>query len=442
MSPSPISIREVDDIGALKATYLISSPEASAGTPPVTIVDSLQAFSSSIAGLLSSRAVLQGVGVGDATASPTAALLLNVLQESMGRIATILFAHRLECKMYRLAADIFNDSAIVMDCLSPMFPKPMRVGVLSLSSVLRAMCGVAAGSSKASLSAHFARWGNLAELNAKDSSQETVISLMGMLVRPILGFLESISGLILTQQVGSLVVSRVTSTLATWAALILLLTIHITTNYFAVRAVNMTTLNRQRANIVFSTIFDENRTLTPSQAAHQERIFERDGVLRWKASPASLGSCRIGVSFQYMVQLIASSESCTSDGQSIVAALLHLFEREEYILWFNPTRKRGAIVLKTNATAASQLKAWSHALIVAQILRLGEWKSKTGIDQFILQPATRAHGLVLLILRETLTEHSENFDARLERLRNAGWDVDIPSLQTKPGRRFDIRKQE
>ena len=70
--------------------------------------------------------------------------------------------------MYRLAADIFNDSAMVLDCLSPALPKTgvMRVGLLGLSSVLRALCGVAAGSSKASLSAHFARWDNLAELNA------------------------------------------------------------------------------------------------------------------------------------------------------------------------------------------------------------------------------------------------------------------------------------
>ena len=90
----------------------------------------------------------------------------------MGRIATILFAHRLgtslepECKMYRLAADVFNDTAMIFDCLSPALPKAPRVILLSLSSVLRALCGVAAGSSKASLSAHFAKWGNLGELNA------------------------------------------------------------------------------------------------------------------------------------------------------------------------------------------------------------------------------------------------------------------------------------
>lgn len=68
--------------------------------------------------------------------------------------------------MYRLAADIFNDTAMILDCLSPALPKVPRVILLSFSSVLRALCGVCAGSSKASLSAHFARWGNLGELNA------------------------------------------------------------------------------------------------------------------------------------------------------------------------------------------------------------------------------------------------------------------------------------
>lgn len=38
--------------------------------------------------------------------------------------------------------------------------------LLSGSSICKSLCGVAAGSSKASLSAHFAKMGNLAELNA------------------------------------------------------------------------------------------------------------------------------------------------------------------------------------------------------------------------------------------------------------------------------------
>lgn len=109
----------------------------------------------------------------------------------MGRIATILFAHRLgtalepECKMYRLAADVFNDTAMILDCLSPAFPKPIRVLVLSFSSVLRSLCGVCAGSAKASLSAHFARKGNLGEVNAVSFRKHTGFVSLGCSTRSV-----------------------------------------------------------------------------------------------------------------------------------------------------------------------------------------------------------------------------------------------------------------
>lgn len=70
--------------------------------------------------------------------------------------------------MYRLLADILNDAAMMLDVLSPAVPEVggMRVGVLVVASVLRALCGVAAGSAKGCLSAHFARGGNLGEVAA------------------------------------------------------------------------------------------------------------------------------------------------------------------------------------------------------------------------------------------------------------------------------------
>ncbi|EFQ98686.1 DUF647 domain-containing protein [Nannizzia gypsea CBS 118893] len=386
-----------------------------------------------------SPVIQSSVGVGDATASPTAALLLNVLQESMGRIATILFAHRLgtslepECKMYRLAADLLNDSAIVLDCMSPAFPKPVRVGLLSLSSVLRALCGVAAGSSKASLSAHFARWGNLGELNAKDSSQETVISLFGMLV-------------------GSVVVSYISSPLATWIALILLLIVHLGTNHAAVRAVKMTTLNRQRANIVFSYLFEDDRVLTPAQASEEERIFETDGVLRWKAkATGTLGICQIGVSLEQLLLLLPEQVNTNAQGSSQkpdttmvgastgLSALLELFKEEEYILYFSPAARRGAIVLKAGATPQAQLKAWSHALLVSRHLAREEHDTAACINekqggQGELSPPVS----ILSILRDTLREHTRTFVDRVKRLEHAGWQTDIASLETKPGRRVHV----
>ncbi len=54
--------------------------------------------------------------------------------------------------------------------------------------MLRALCGFAAGGSKAALTMHFAqpangsRQGDIGDLSAKDGSKETVLALVGMLV--------------------------------------------------------------------------------------------------------------------------------------------------------------------------------------------------------------------------------------------------------------------
>lgn len=83
---------------------------------------------------------------------------------------------------------------------------------------------------------------------------------------------------------GSMVVSYISTPLATWVSLIILLTIHLGTNYLAVRSVSMRTINRQRANIIFnkymSSRHGSRRMLIPEEVSQLERIFEWDGVLR------------------------------------------------------------------------------------------------------------------------------------------------------------------
>ncbi|KAJ5309188.1 hypothetical protein N7508_004567 [Penicillium antarcticum] len=447
---------------------------------PYQVFDSLQAFCSSIAGLLSSRAVLQGVGVGNADASPTSALLLHILQDISGRIATILFAHRVgtalepECKTYRLAADVFNDIAMIMDCLSPMVPAGMmRVTVLSTAGVLRALCGVAGGSSKASLSAHFARWGNLAELNAKDSSQETVISLFGMLV-------------------GSVVISHINSFTTTWIALLLLLALHLSMNYAAVRAVQMTSLNRQRANITFSALLDSDASLanklslnsmsasavtskltifTPADVAYHERIFHRDGALRWTShsstststSTEHLGSAQIGLALSSFFGTSTNGIKTTMP----VNQLTSLFSKESYLLYLTPSSQSQApkrtwnasILLKRNCSIIDQLKAWTHALLAARILmqmdsskqsqaeiERGRSKERGRINRGRKDssPGDAADlsgsGPTLDVLERTLSclNAESRFEGYLVRLRDAGWNLDIAALETRGGRRVSV----
>ncbi|KAJ5944841.1 hypothetical protein N7516_005009 [Penicillium verrucosum] len=390
------------------------------------------------------------VGVGNANASPTSALLLHILQDISGRIATICFAHRVgtalepECKTYRLAADVFNDVAMILDCLSPGVPAgPPRVIVLSTAGVLRALCGVAGGSSKASLSAHFAKWGNLAELNAKDSSQETVISLFGMLV-------------------GSVVISHITSFSTTWLLLILL-ALHLSMNYAAVRAVQMTSLNRQRANIVFSALLDSDRglaleldldpttptpsekkvtLLTPAQVSKHERIFHRDGALQWTQHSSThttttthdLGSAQIGVSMSTFLGGPGSGNNNTSFQHTLpLQRVAAVFANELYILFLVPlsntdgnAKWHASILLKRGCAVEHQLKAWTHALLAARVL------ARITMGSSVDAVLTVVEGTLALLN----TDH--RFETYLTGLSGVGWDVDIAALETRGGRRVDI----
>lgn len=380
------------------------------------IYNSLQAFSSSIAGLLASRAVLQGLGVGDQQASATNAMLLTVLQESMGRVATIVFAHRVgtaiepECKMYRLLADVLNDAAMVFDCLSPLLPKLIRVPLLGASSVFRAMCGVAGGSSKATLSAHFAEADNIGELSAKDSSQETVVSLLGMWV-------------------GGVVVSHATSTIATWIWLLLLLVVHLSMNYMAVKSVSMRSINRQRASIIFSSLLDNGPAPTPDQVSRQEHIFENSEVLRWKGSRA-LGKCEMGVSFDSLIRRIGNRHHKTGSVQGFrvnVTDFLDVFANEQYLLWIDAGKRRALIVLCKDATVHTQIKAWSHALRAMQCI---------GTTTKIKLPDSE----ILDLIQTTLKEHNVVFEAWISQLQSTGWNTSTPAIEIGRGNRIALEK--
>ncbi|GJN83961.1 hypothetical protein PLIIFM63780_007512 [Purpureocillium lilacinum] len=228
--------------------------------------DSLQAFFSTITSLLANRALLQGLGVGDANSSATYAMLLTVLKDATSRIATIIFAHRFglviepEAKKYRFLADLFNDSAFFLELFSPYFGSFGKAAALCVGEALRAVCGVAAGASKAALSAHFAQQDNLSELNAKEASQETAIGLIGLLV-------------------GTIIVHLVENQTVVLVMMVVLVYMHLRMNLKGVRAVQLKTLNKQRASILFEWYQTMGYVLTPMKVAEMESILFWNGKI-------------------------------------------------------------------------------------------------------------------------------------------------------------------
>lgn len=263
-------------------------------------------------------------------------------------------------------------------------------------------------------------------------------------------------------QTGSLIITHITSPITTWLTLLLLLTLHLSLNYLAVRSVQMTTLNRQRANILFSTLLGSDpallfltlgggigsqsqpetdiqeekkkwNLLTPAQVSNQELIFERDGILKWYSNKAgqviTLGYANIGIPINQFLN---------STDPNLLPNLTTIFTDESYILYLSSVTTIGTatkvkwtahILLKQTSTPRSQLKAWMHGLLAARV-----------ISSFPVNEKGEDNDKVLRVLEQTLTflNHGGRFEEYLSALKECGWELDVASLETRPGRRVSI----
>ncbi|CAG2101864.1 unnamed protein product [Medioppia subpectinata] len=148
------------------------------------IWDSIQAFASSIMNNLGTHAVLKGVG--DSSATVLAATITWLLRDGTSMSGRILFAYiqssklDSDCKKWRLFADLINDLSILIDLLSPYFSQYFLY-MQCFSGVLKSLVGTAGGATRAALTQHQSRRNNLADVSAKDGSQETLVNLTALI---------------------------------------------------------------------------------------------------------------------------------------------------------------------------------------------------------------------------------------------------------------------
>lgn len=222
--------------------------------------DTVQAFASSISGSLATSAVLKGVGVGDETATPLAASITWLLRDGCGMVGRILFAARIgtqldyDCKKWRLFADVLNDMAMLIEILTPKFGKEFTLPVLCCASISRSLVGVAGGATKAAVAQHQAKSGNMADLNAKDGSQETMINLIALIINLIiLPWLSNYPGFV-------------------FPLFLLMTCLHIFANFKAVRSLEFSTLNLGRLNVLLEAFDQTGSILSIPQANRKESL--------------------------------------------------------------------------------------------------------------------------------------------------------------------------
>jgi hypothetical protein len=345
-----------------------------------------------------------------------------------------------EAKTYRLLADVLNDFAISLDVLSPFFNtlnsnaslphgtgSVIRLTALCVGACCRALCGIAAGGSKAALTLHFASGGDIhgdvGDLSAKDGSKETVLALLGTLVMSsFIRFDHAVSER--PSQCGTMVIPYLNTPTSTYLALTVLLVAHLSANWMAVSGVCLRSLNRRRVALLWHARFDASH-LSPASISSHEGIFFRSNVVsECSSSGGSVIRCHIVTSSSSLKSWCALSTPAGSHGerQDIVrlddAVILHIaamLTSEKFMLWVpnlsrQPIKQVSCIciTLRPGYSNADILKAWLVATEFARMKTLS-----------VHSAVSAARGL-----EDAYEEVSKSMSGFLQELKGYGWDMD------------------
>ncbi|TFK49285.1 DUF647-domain-containing protein [Heliocybe sulcata] len=388
--------------------------------------------------------MIPGHGVGDPSASATDAMILTIVQEVFSRLTTILGAYYFgislfpEAKTYRFLADVLNDSAILLDSVSPLlasksipsvFPgSSLRIATLCLSGACRALCGIVAGGSKTALTIHFSEDGkvpgDIGDLNAKDGSRETVLSLLGMLS-------------------GTVVLRYLSTPAPTYVTLFVLIAGHLLANYLAVRAVTMRTLNCQRISLAWVTFYTSYtntlgrplgypdtsqggerqvimRAPSPEHISSMERILFPSRAIRNREGSRVVGHATFASSLSQLVRTRLAQVGYQDYLESVMA----LHTAQKYIILTDELDTSLSapltiqIFLKEGHAPLDKLRAWSHAVEIG-----ARWGSGVSALE-VIEAAYRAV--------------DSTFPTFVEKMREAGWNTDKGLVAPGPSRTISI----
>eukprot|EP00903_Cladosiphon_okamuranus_P009135 g8728.t1 len=349
--------------------------------------DTVQALCSYLRGVLCLTAMLHASGVGDENASAIAAAMVWVLRDGFGMIGSLLFSYAASSHMdsnikeWRLFADIANDVGLTLDLVAPVFRGNFAL-VSSLATMCKALCGVAAGCTKTSITSHFALRANMADISAKENAQETAVNVCGMLL-------------------GVKVASYLSdSPVVTWGIFILFSLLHVYANYRCVSALHLDTLNKQRAMLLMQSFMaGRHDDMRPEWVSTKERVW-------------------MPLKLWWRYKLLGGRLASLAQDRSSLLQLKEVYGEERFMAAMSPSGCL-CVVLNARATPEDMLKAYFQCVVFWEKAALLE-----GVDVRDCLERERC----LALLKESHRYAQENFGEFVFLLRHNGWDVDHPLL--------------
>lgn len=352
------------------------------------IWDTIQAFCSSLSGALAARAVLESIGVGNENATVYGATLTWLIKDGTGMVGRILFAWQngpyldSNSKMWRLYADVLNDLSFFVDLLAPFFPSSLTIYIISFSGLLKSIVGVAGGATRSALTQHQARNNNLADVSAKDQSQETMVNLVALLLNIIL--------LSIVKD----------STALIWPLFILFVTGHIFANYKAVKSLVIETFNFNRFGILARNYFENGIILDPKTVNNTEPV---------------LYTIRRHFNVKF---------GCRLDHLKNLNIDFNRFEREKYFIEFDFKRSKAHVLIHKNCADINLLRCLFEIELVDYLLSISTSKLK---DQNMIELKEHINDnknySACAFEKQLTVAADKKFEGFIEKIKSRNWSL-------------------
>ncbi|KAL7462897.1 hypothetical protein ACHAXS_003271 [Conticribra weissflogii] len=420
------------------------------------------------------------------------------IRDGLGMLGGLLFSYiasphfDAHVKEFRLLADVLNDIALTIDMALPSMmtftwsssaslnptmtlylhslPLPSTYLVLtSISTLCKVACGISAGATKGNITDHFAICGNRADVNAKESTQETLVSLMGMILGVLLArwlsaledgeggacinFVDGIhdreSGnfdATCVNEDASIHSTTVDIRIISWTIFTALTIFHVWANYVGVQQLRLRTLNRERARVALLGLFEHcgklvSKTIDDDYSKFEVSLDEDNlrGCIQKLHSPTNIseslwtsirgllctGNIHLGIRVQDFFRSNANEKSSHGLGKRNLTRkewnfLFDEFQHENYMIIIDVSRNDINVMMRIGANCRDELKAFVHAFIIQWIIDNSSTnRFSCGLIQKMLY---RTHSIVQKFIPPEESNSVKNIDL-YQSLADIGWDL-------------------
>ncbi|PRQ19635.1 putative Root UVB sensitive family [Rosa chinensis] len=293
----------------------------------------LKHFFGGAMGVFTTQTLLSSVGIARNTSASGAVAINWILKDGAGRVGKMLFARQgkkfdYDLKQLRFAGDLLMELGAGVELATAAVPH-LFLPLACAANVAKNVAAVTSTSTRTPIYKAFAKGENIGDVTAKGECVGNIADLLG-------------TGL-------SILISKRNPSLVTTFAL--LSCGYVLSSYKEVKSVVLHTLNRARFSMAVDAFLKTGTVPSLQEGNVNENVFSFPWV---KDGPVVLGP-RFKDAFQE---------------PSVYLALEPFFEKERYVVTYNPSKGKVYALLKDQAKSDDILKAAFHAQVLLHFMRL------------------------------------------------------------------------